>query len=900
MGGLENPSVGMAAGPLQLKTVPPRLLVVSTNDLSPELGRTICWRSDIQRVVARDADTGFEIARSLQPSLMIVDLEDSAATLGLIRRVRSDPTARGTAIVAFNRLGSTVEEESLAAAGARPVFNGPVDPSVWDAKLEQLLSVPPRRSTRLRVRLRVWSRLESQEEIFDGEALDISVNGMLLETEMGLEVGAKVDLFFCLAEDSVELSVVAQVVRQATAPSGLPRSGVEFLVLRGDARERIGAFVDTGARAAIEERPEAVAEATAAEITQWEAELRASEARKAAVLDSALDCIITLDHTGSIREINRAAEATFGFTRAQVVGRRAIDLIVAPSSRDECRQTWAVAQDASLPPSDRTEIVAMRSDGSQFPAELALTTITHKGKRFLSAYVRDIGERKRAEDLLKASERRFRSLFDSAQDAIVITDDEGRYVEVNRAACALHGLAKQELLGHWLGDFAGPGFDFDSSWQILRKEGAASGEFRILRSDGTARVVEFTATAHFQPGSHLAILRDVTDRRHLEEKLRLPQKMEAVGRLAGGIAHDFNNLLAVILGYSSLGLSRMSDPDGLRRSLEQIRRASERAAALTRQLLAFSRKQVLIPQVLNLGGLVMDLDHMLQRLIGEDIEFVTHIEPGLGKVKADPGQVEQVIVNLAVNARDAMPDGGKLAIEVRNIDLDEFYAREHLGARAGPHVMLSVTDTGIGMDAETKSHIFEPFFTTKEKGKGTGLGLATVYGIVKQSGGYIAVDSEPGRGTNFTILFPRVEEAVAAVKPAPAPAMPAGGSETILLVEDEAAVRNLIRDTLESYGYHVLEAGGGSEALRLSREHQGPLPLLLTDVVMPGMSGRAVAQAISAARPETRILYASGYTDEAIARHGVLDPGTDFIQKPFSPDDLARRVREVLDRPRKE
>src|SRR5262245_19755858 len=425
MGQLENASVGMAAGPLQLKTVPPRLLVVSPNDLAPELGRTICWRSDIPRVVARDADTGFEIARSLQPSLMIVDLANTDDTASLIRRVRNDPAARTTAIVAFNRFGSSAEEETLAAAGARPVFTGPVDPVLWDARLEQLLNVPPRRSTRLRVRLRVWSRLESQEDIFDGEALDISVNGMLLETEMGLglEVGAKVDLFFCLAEDSVELSVVAQVVRQATAPSGLPRSGVEFLVLRGDARERIAAFVDTGTRAAIEERPEAAAEAKAAEITQWEAELRASEARKAAVLDSALDCIITLDHTGSIREINRAAEATFGFSRAQAVGRPAIDLIVAPSSREECRRTWA-AQDARVPPSHRSEILAMRSDGSQFPAELALTTFTHKGRRFLSAYVRDIGERKRAEDLLKASERRFRSLFDSAQDAIVITDDE--------------------------------------------------------------------------------------------------------------------------------------------------------------------------------------------------------------------------------------------------------------------------------------------------------------------------------------------------------------------------------------------------------------------------------------------------------------------------------------------
>jgi signal transduction histidine kinase len=422
----------------------------------------------------------------------------------------------------------------------------------------------------------------------------------------------------------------------------------------------------------------------------------------------------------------------------------------------------------------------------------------------------------------------------------------------------------------------------------------------MLHGDGSWRVLESIVVSHRNNPAIRAIVinsRDVTERHALEEQLRQSQKMEAVGRLAGGIAHDFNNLLAVMLGYTTLTLSRADDPAAVTRNLEHIRTAAERAANLTRQLLTFSRKQVLQPRVVELGGVVSELNTMLERLIGEDVELVTDVGRAKGHVKADRGQLEQVIVNLAVNARDAMPRGGRLAIVIRDVVVDDALAREQAGLRPGRHVRIEVSDNGMGMEPETLSRLFEPFFSTKEKGKGTGLGLATVYGIVKQSDGHIAVESAPGRGTTFRIWLPEVEEETPAVAPAAGGTAAPAGSETILLVEDEDAVRGLLHEVLAESGYKVLEASSGAEALRVSRAHGGPVDLLLADVVMPGMGGREVATVLTAERPGLRVLFASGYTAEAIARHGVLEPGTDLIHKPFTPDALLRRVRERLDRP---
>src|SRR5438132_875323 len=399
-----------------------------------------------------------------------------------------------------------------------------------------------------------------------------------------------------------------------------------------------------------------------------------------------------------------------------------------------------------------------------------------------------------------------------------------------------------------------------------------------------------------RPVGILGIGRDVTERVQLEQQLRQAQKMEAVGRLAGGIAHDFNNILTAITGYADLLLEDLAATDPRRQDADEIHKAADRAAGLTRQLLACSRQQVLQPTVLEVNTLVSDLEKMLRRLLGEDVELSTRLAPTTGRVKADPGQLEQVVMNLAVNARDAMPNGGKLTLETANVDLDGAYAADHYPARAGPFVMLAVSDTGIGMSEETQAHMFEPFFTTKEKGKGTGLGLATVYGIIKQSGGFIWVYSEVGHGTTFKLYLPRVEElAERAAAPAQARTRPARGTETILVVEDEAPVRNVARQVLERHGYSVLEAPSAEAALDIATRYSGTIHLLLTDVVMPGLNGRELASRLADLRPDARVIFMSGYTDDAVTRHGVLEPGSAYVQKPFTPDAIARRVREVLD-----
>ncbi len=383
--------------------------------------------------------------------------------------------------------------------------------------------------------------------------------------------------------------------------------------------------------------------------------------------------------------------------------------------------------------------------------------------------------------------------------------------------------------------------------------------------------------------------------RQSEEQLRHSQKMEAVGRLAGGIAHDFNNLLTAVTGYSQLLLMRLPVDDSLRSCAQQIRKASDRATALTRQLLAFSRKQLLEPKVVDLGVLVANMDAMLRRVIGEDIHLVSASEPGLGHVKADPGQIEQVLLNLVVNARDAMPKGGTLTLRSANLTIPNERARPEFPDSPGDYVLLEVSDTGCGMAPDVKSHIFEPFFTTKAKGKGTGLGLSMVYGIVKQSGGHIWVRSESGRGATFTILLPRVEGAAEEIPQQQAAAAPARGSETILLVEDEEVVRGLARDILEMNGYTVLEAAHGHDAIAVSKRHRGPIHLMLTDVVMPHMNGREVFERLVPFRPDLKVLYMSGYAESGIVHDGAIDPGTAFIPKPFTPEALSAKVREVLE-----
>ena len=506
-----------------------------------------------------------------------------------------------------------------------------------------------------------------------------------------------------------------------------------------------------------------------------------------------------------------------------------------------------------------------------------------------------------AQENLRRSELNFRSLVTNAPYGICRCDSSGKILDANPAFLDLLGTSTDELIGqHIFGLYAD-----NEKWFDLADFLRSSAPFKGLtaewkRGDNSTTVVRVSGRAVANGGEGLVFelfAEDVTERRALEQQLRQSQKMEAVGRLAGGIAHDFNNLLMVISGYSEFLLERLGAEPSLRGPAQEIASAAERASSLTRQLLAFSRKQMLAPRVVNLNDVAAENIKMLTRMIGEDIDLVMIPAQLLWPVRADAGQIEQVIMNLAVNARDAMPSGGKLTIETSNITLDEEYARFHAPLRPGDYVMVAISDTGAGMDTETQSHIFEPFFTTKGT-KGTGLGLSTVYGIVKQSGGYIWVSSEVGRGTTFKIYLPRVAATGEAVALAAAPIEDRKvepGTETILLVEDEANLRYLARQYLEKQGYKVIEAADGAVAMQIAVAHEKTIHLLLTDVIMPGMNGRELAQRISEIRPNVKVLYMSGYTENVIGHNGTLDSGIRLLQKPFTLRDLKRIVREVLD-----
>jgi PAS domain S-box-containing protein len=516
-------------------------------------------------------------------------------------------------------------------------------------------------------------------------------------------------------------------------------------------------------------------------------------------------------------------------------------------------------------------------------------------------------ERKRAEEALRASEQRLRESLALQQQLLaslptisfITTDLNAIVTYFSPGAERIFGYKAEEMIGQPVAKLHPPE-DLARVCEIIQAqiEGRTGfdGEMTLVRKSGERFPAHFTTSPILdEEGKVIALLgvsQDISERKRLEEQLRQSQKMEAIGRLAGGVAHDFNNLLTVINCYSDILLMQLDQDSHLRSSVEQIKKAGERAASLTSQLLAFSRRQVFQLKVLNLNDVVKDMYKWLRRLIGEDIDLVLELDPRLGRIKADPGQIEQVIMNLAVNARDAMPRGGKLTIETTNVKLKP---RKHSIIPAGQYVLLSVGDTGCGMDATTLSHIFEPFFTTKDQGKGTGLGLSTVHGVIKQSGGHIEVDSKPGKGTTFRIYLPRVEEHDELLSE-PKLAAKLNGSETVLLVEDEESVRKLAGEVLRMNGYNVLEAASAYEAIATCKQHPGPIHLMVTDVVMPGLGGRTIANHMARLRPETKVLYISGYPDDFATRHGVMASNLSFLKKPFTPVSLLSKVREVLDR----
>jgi PAS domain S-box-containing protein len=626
-----------------------------------------------------------------------------------------------------------------------------------------------------------------------------------------------------------------------------------------------------------------------------------TEARFRELADSLPQTVFEIDLDGNVTFVNRSGYGMWLATQDDVDrGANIFDWIVA-EDHERAHRNMQRALAGETPGS---EYRARKKDGTVFPVVVHSRPILREGRPVgLRGIVIDVTEQKRAEEARRRSEQRFRSLVKNAIFGIYRSTLDGRFVEVNPALVSMLGYDSEEdlLSVPVLALYRDPR-DRRVLLERFRYSTRVAGvEAEWKRKDGAAVVVRLNGrwisdSEDGYPEGFEMIVEDVTDRRVLEEQFQQAQKMEAIGRLAGGIAHDFNNLLTAILGYADLLVHQIDGADPRRGDLEQIVRAAQRASSLTRQLLAFGRKQVLQPEPLDLASVVLNVEPMLRRLIGEDVRLQIAGGRHLATIKADPGQIEQVIMNLAVNARDAMPGGGTLRVETANVDLDEQCAPHH-NAVPGAYVMLAVSDTGCGMTPEVKAHLFEPFFTTKPRDRGTGLGLASVYGIIRQSGGHVFVNSEPGRGTTFKIYFPRFEAAqdpVGSLDPDPAD-MPRG-CETVLLVEDDRAVRTLAEQVLARQGYRVLSASNGEDALQIAAGHQGTIALLVADVVMPQMSGPVLANRLTAMRPEARVLFVSGYTDHAIVANGELTPNVAFLQKPFTRQALAQSVRATLDR----
>jgi PAS domain S-box-containing protein len=636
--------------------------------------------------------------------------------------------------------------------------------------------------------------------------------------------------------------------------------------------------------------------------------LRRSEERYRLLAENVGDVIALFDMDLKLTYISPSVEQLRGFTPQEVMNRNLLEN-VAPSCHEFVMRVFQEEMALELsghgdPTRSRTvEIELLRKDGGTVWTEARITGVRDASGQATGfiAVSRDITERRRVEEALRETSRTLETLIDASPLALIGLDPGGRVTVWNKAATQLFGWSAQEVLGQPLPTIPDDRrAEFEGVVSKNRQGNSAVYETKRRRKDesiidvlsSNARLVD----AQGQLLGTLAVLVDLTERKQLEEQLRQAVKMEGIGRLAGGIAHDFNNLLTVIGGRSHLLIEQLPAGHAMRRDLLLIQQTGSRAAGLTRQLLAFSRKQTLEPAVLDFNKVVSDMQKLLERVLGEDVDLILDLDRSAGRVTADPGQLEQVILNMAVNARDAMPEGGQLTLQTGDIELDEAYARQHPDVEPGRYVALAITDTGIGMDAATMARIFEPFFTTKEVGKGTGLGLATAYGIVKQSGGQIGVSSERGHGTTFRIYLPKTDSAESALGESAEPP-PKPGNEIILLAEDDTNLRALTRDVLQGLGYRVLESQDVEDALRIAQRRGETIQLLITDVVMPHMNGRALAEAIKATQPQVKVLYMTGYTDDAIVQHGVLTPGTALLQKPFTPGTLVRKVRQVLDQP---
>ncbi|MFZ5453045.1 MAG: PAS domain S-box protein [Thermodesulfobacteriota bacterium] len=632
--------------------------------------------------------------------------------------------------------------------------------------------------------------------------------------------------------------------------------------------------------------------------------LRESEQRYKMLFESAPDAILIMEaegeNGGRIVAANQASATLHGYTVPQMLGLHIRDLYPGVDAAVEKGKLQRILAGEWI----KEEVTHLKKDGTAFPVEIHIGLIELEGHKYVLAFDRDISERKRAEEALREAHQTLQALIQAAPLAILVLDPERNIRMWNPAAERMYGWKEEEVLGRFLPIV--PEDKMEESQELVQRMLAGESlhglELRRRKKDGSLiDIAVFTAPlydAQGQINGTMALNMDVTESKRLKEQLLQSQKMEVVGRLAGGVAHDFNNLLTAITGYSELVLNFMDEDNPLRQDVTEIRKAGDRAASLTRQLLAFSRKQVLQPKVLDLNLVVESLGKMLQRLLPSDIDLVISPEANLGRVMADPGQIEQVILNLAINARDAMPHGGRLTIATANVDLGESHARRLMNVEPGPYVLLQVSDTGCGMDPETLSHVFEPFYTTKDLGKGTGLGLSTVYGIIKQSGGHVSVHSKSEQGATFKIYLPRISDVLEPVSQTLQQSTAKyRGQETILLVEDEDGVRQLVSTVLQRHGFKVLEARHGREALDLSLKHPGPINLVLTDVVMPGMGGQELAQRLQPLYPDLKVLYMTGYAEEIQPDRSLPDQEIYFLQKPFEAHGLLRRVRHLLDAP---
>jgi PAS domain S-box-containing protein len=832
------------------------ILIVEDSPTQAEQLQHILELHDYQVTHAADGKQALALLRECTPTMVISDIMMPEMNgYQLCQQIKSDERLKNIPVVLLTSLSDPVDIVRGMECGADNFLTKPYDEQMLLSRIQYiLLNRELRRSGR---------------------------------TQMGMEIIISGKKFTVTTERQQILDLLITTYETAV------QKNLELL----EAQEELRALNES-----LEERVEERTAALVAEIAErrrTEEALRKSEEQVRLLVEGVSDyAIFMLNPEGRIVSWNAGAGRIKGYSEEEIIGQH-ISICFTPEDVAQGVPEKAL-RTAATEGRYEYECWLVRKDGSRFLGNKIITALRDQtgGLRGFADVTRDITERSRVEEALRHSEERYRLLFARNPQPMWVFDLETlAFLEVNEAAIHHYGYSREEFLAMTIKDIRPP----EEIPTLLANISARApqyeeaGVWKHKRKDGTIIEVEITShelTFNGRP-AQIVLAYDVTERRTLEAQFRQSQKLESVGQLAGGIAHDFNNLLTVISGYSDL-LLRGAKDESQRQKIDEVKKAAERAASLTRQLLAFSRKQVLEPKVIDLNDVVAEADNLLRRLIGEDIHLTVMSDPGLWRVKADPGQLSQVIINLAVNARDAMPRGGKLTIETRNVELDEAYARQHGAVRPGPYVMLAVSDTGVGMDAETQRQIFEPFFTTKEVGKGTGLGLSMVYGVVKQSGGNIWVYSEPGRGTTFKIYLPRVDDRGEKVQAAAPPALPPG-TETILLVEDEGMVRMLLRDILVAEGYTVLAASGGPEALQICGRHEGSIHLIVTDVVMPGMSGRELVARLSETCRDLKVLYISGYTDDAIVHHGVLDEGTNFLQKPFTPDAVLRKVREVLD-----